>query len=380
MFKRKTLYYLILISINIVVFEVSSYWICREYLAPRGIVYYPLEVGEKEFLDYQKRRHIELGWLQGVTQIKEVDKIGSRIIPSFPNPELYPSCVSVYGDSYTWSNRVEATKAWANQLSFILGCRVSNFGVSGYGTDQALLRYLYNVQDTSQIVVLNHFVFDVMRNVNQYWGFRAVSNKHKFMFKPRFILDENNQLEQISLPAFKLTDYNSFIENPNSYLKHEYFLPAESSGLERLEFPYSYTFIRSLLFHPKFKTIFKGEPAHLAFYRPNHPSNSLNITAAIMIQFCKTAIDREQFPLLTIIPYLNDFQYFNKSGKWAYQSLIDQLHRNGVQVLNIGKEMMKLEETQDYKIYFAGEGHFNAKGDSIMAGILARHIKEIGLK
>ena len=344
------------------------------------MVYYPLEIIEEEFLDYQQRRHNELGWLQGVTQTQEVDKIGSRMIPSFTDPDLYPSCVSVYGDSYTWSNRVEATQAWANKLSSLLDCRVSNFGVSGYGTDQALLRYLQNLSDTSRIVVLNHFVFNIMRNVNQYWGFRAVSNKHKFMFKPRFILDKDHQLQKIELPAFTLTDYYSFIKNPEFYLKQEYFLPGESSGLLRLAFPYSYTLLRTLFYHPKFKAYFKGEPTHLAFYNPNHPSNSLNITAAIMINFCTVAAERGQYPILTIIPYLNDFQYFNKSGSWAYQNLIDQLNVNGINVFNVGEAMSNSVETNDFSNYYAGEGHFNETGDSLMAAILAGYIKQKGLK
>jgi hypothetical protein len=47
---------------------------------------------------------------------------------------------------------------------------VSDYGVSGYGADQAYLRFR-RVPDEAPVVILGIFGEGVIRNVNQYRGF-----------------------------------------------------------------------------------------------------------------------------------------------------------------------------------------------------------------
>jgi len=60
----------------------------------------------------------------------------------------------LYGDSFTEGSGVDPEHAWSNVLSQLLHCRVANFGVSGYGTDQAYMRFLNNQRDPARVVVL----------------------------------------------------------------------------------------------------------------------------------------------------------------------------------------------------------------------------------
>ena len=42
-------------------------------------------------------------------------------------------------------------EAWSNQLSRLVGCRVANYGVSGYGSDQATIRFEQNVDGSFDV-------------------------------------------------------------------------------------------------------------------------------------------------------------------------------------------------------------------------------------
>jgi len=373
------IFYGILIGAIFFSFEVCSYYILNNYFVGRGLVYNPAKITQRSFDEYLAQRHPLLGWLQGKSQRHERDTIGSRLIPAFPDPEINKSCVSIYGDSYTWSNRTTPAEAWSNQLSILLGCRVSNFGITGYGTDQAYLRFLSNTNDTSKIVILNHFVFDILRNVNQYWGVRISNQVTKFQFKPRFILDENNSLKLVKIPDLNLIQFEELQSNPELYLKHDYFLPNSHYGSQFMKFPYTFVLLKTVLTHAKFKSLLKGEPAHAPYYKAEHPSGSLQITAEILEAFHSEALKTDRVPIITVIPYMNDIDYFLENGKWCYQNLLDIMQNKNIEVLNVGEEILEILKNGDNNRLYAGEGHFNAEGDKMLATIIFNHLKENNL-
>ena len=52
-----------------------------------------------------------------------------------------PICGSAFGDSMTYGAEVADDQTWLYLLSLRLGCAVTNYAVSAYGLDQAVLRY-----------------------------------------------------------------------------------------------------------------------------------------------------------------------------------------------------------------------------------------------
>ena len=74
-------------------------------------------------------------------ETEDKDDSGARIDhSSFKNSE---QCVDVYGDSFTWGH-TKGEYSWPSVLSELLKCRVRNFGVPAYGTDQAYMKFLLN--------------------------------------------------------------------------------------------------------------------------------------------------------------------------------------------------------------------------------------------
>ena len=162
-------YVLALLALTILVVEGISF-LAGIYLQPLGIFYKPIIADD--YPEYLAIRDPVLGWPAPNTfgQDGERDAVGSRIIPLFPDPASYSPCVALYGDSFTWSSEVDHAHAWSNVLSGLLQCRVANYGVGGYGTDQAYLRFLHNEKDVAPIAILNHLSENILRNVNQFRG------------------------------------------------------------------------------------------------------------------------------------------------------------------------------------------------------------------
>src|SRR5262249_49512032 len=81
----------------------------------------------------------EIGWSSPRDSVSlPRDSSGGKMNAEFPQPGN--GCISAYGDSYVWGNDIPTQDGWPEQLSHKLGCRVANYGVGGYGTDQAYIR------------------------------------------------------------------------------------------------------------------------------------------------------------------------------------------------------------------------------------------------
>ena len=290
--RRKLLFSGILCLLVVLVVESVAYVGVR-VLAGKSVIYVPrLADG---YADYLETRHPVLGWPSVEPDADDGrDATGSRLTPAFPDPTRSPACVSLYGDSFTWSSDVEAKDAWGNVLSTLLDCRVSNFGVGGYGTDQAYLRFRENTEDPSPVVVIAHQPENILRNVNQY---RPLLYPVMLRFKPRFRLDGDGGLELVDAPLIPVDQYEAFVRRPEDFLEGEYFLPGGPSGVRHARFPFTWTAIRAAA-HFHIASELAGTPWYAEFYEPDHRSQALQITAGILEQFAELAVQRERTAVL----------------------------------------------------------------------------------
>ncbi len=362
--KKRFFFYAIMISFILLFIETISFF-ATGFLQTKGVFYKPSINDSYE--DYLSKRDTLLGWPSPDNFGKNgnFDLSGSRIIPAFSNPEKHRNCISLYGDSFTWSGEVDPEYSWSNILSTLVNCRVANYGVGAYGTDQAYLRFKQNRNDNAKIVFLNHLSENILRNVNQ---FRDLLYKGEGLgFKPRFIISEKEELALIALPAFNISQYEDVVLNPAKYFRNEYFLPGGLSGVTVARFPYSFSMIKSLK-HFYVKAKLRDEPAHLEFYKKDHPSRGLEITAKILTAFHKDAIERGKVPIITIIPIGKDLLYFLDHHVWPYQSLIDELSLSGISVFNFGDGVIRDLNGNDPCLLFDNcSAHYNQEGYKILA-------------
>lgn len=357
-FKKKIFFFYILFLFFLI--ELFSYFLVK-FLIKKSVFYEPSYI-KQSYEDYINVYDPVLGWKN-----KNGDVYGARFDGSnFSNSS---PCVDVYGDSYTYSYEVNDIDAWASKLSDKLKCRVRNFGVIGYGTDQSFLRF-YNSNNFSKVVILNSTSEDIIRNVSQFLNFIYTSEEIKF--KPRFIIQDNNlHLIKIQLPS--KTDFNNFLKSPEYFLNYDYFLPGERSGVTRVSFPFFFSLIRSLD-HFHIKAVINKKSRLEEFYNFNHTSQSLELMEMIIKEFVKSAKVKSSIPIITIMPTCRDFIHKNKHGFFPYANLSNILNKSDFLFIDFGLEI--LSKKIDYKkLYLNCSTHMNSSGNQIISDIFEEKIK-----
>ena len=336
-------------------------------LAGKSVIYVPRMADG--YAAYLETRHPVLGWPPANADADdERGAAGSRRSPAFPDPTRSPGCVDLYGDSFTWSSDVEAKDAWGNVLSTLLDCRVLNFGVGGYGTDQAYLRFRENAGDPSPVVVIAHQPENILRNVNQY---RPLLYPVMLRFKPRFRLDGDGNLELVDAPLIPVEQYAAFVRRPEDFLENEYFLPGGPSGVRHARFPFTWTVIRAAA-HFHIVSEIACTPWYADFYEPDHPSQALQVTAGVLARFAELATQRDRTSVLAILPNSIDLRYRLSDGRWVFENLLVELRGRGHAVHNLGDEILRrLGDKDPCSLFTSCNGHYNARGSRLIAGIMA---------
>ena len=138
----------------------------------------------------------ELGWSyrapsksdDGAIHISARGTRGAREYADRPADDVLR--VVAFGDSFTFCEEVRDEHSWPAVVeSELEGVELLNFGVGGYGTDQALLRWrTVDPGERVDVVLVGLLLENIGRNVNRYrprWYPRADSA----VVKPRFVLE-----------------------------------------------------------------------------------------------------------------------------------------------------------------------------------------------
>src|SRR5258708_27868460 len=128
--------------------------------------------------------------------------------------------IAAFGDSFVYGNDVPDSAAWCAQLERLNpgNLEVANYGVGGYGVDQAYLRYqTEGAALHPQIVFIGFATDDLRRVVNVYRRF--ISSRELPLLKPRFVLDSANRLKLLPVPARGAQDYKRYLQSPRDILE-----------------------------------------------------------------------------------------------------------------------------------------------------------------
>ena len=184
------------------------------------------------------KHHPTLGWTNNPNYQPYYNAQGTRNPGKtfHPFPDQGVIRIALFGDSFTRDSKVQFEQSWGYLLEQSMndaGLRVEvmNFGVSGYGIDQAYLRWELEGQSYHpDVVILGFYPAEIGRNLEVHhlknWGLFDGGNAFS---KPRFILNSAHELELINSPTLApgelLSRANSFgdlpyIEYDSLYLSH----------------------------------------------------------------------------------------------------------------------------------------------------------------
>lgn len=321
----------------------------------------------REYEAYRAQQHPRLGWpaIHGG-------------VPSPRRSTAFPStteaCLSLYGDSFARGDEVGDEETWAEILSRHLGCPVRNWGISGYGLDQATLLHEMNKDDRAPLTIMAIWPGQIMRIVNRWQYLMTIADQGELSFKPRLIL-EGGTLKYLPAPDFPFESYLRCAAQPENCLTNEVFLPDTTYGSVRQEFPNTRTALR-LVTKPYVVDYLRDRAGFESFLNPDHEARPLS--REILRSFKYETGARGQHPWIVVFPTVGSMRIFIKTGRLATQPLIDDARELGLTVLDLHAPLTAQLREGDFcgllsSVTRCG-GHFNVRGNQLLAEIMASAI------
>ena len=226
--------------------------------------------------------------------------------------------IALFGDSFTAGEEVNDDETWGHQLELELnqaGIRteVLNFGVSGYGMDQALLRWRHQGQQYApDIVIFGFQPTNLDRNVNVFRQLYYPGTGIPFS-KPRFVLNgqELTLLNSPTIPPAQLAAvFESFENHPLAAYEHYYdscYVASQWWASSRLA-GYLYQ-------------VLKSNENSQEDYGPSSERGQLG--QAIVDAFAKEAMAQEAAFFVLYLPYQWPLIRYHKNRTHPYQFLLD---------------------------------------------------------
>jgi hypothetical protein len=286
----------------------------------------------------------------------------------------------------TFSDEVEDQFAWGNVMAERLGCRVANYGVGGYGTDQAQLRFERHVaqgRELGDVIVMGLLPANLNRTVNQWRYFLVPSNP--FGFKPVFSIEaEGVVLNPVFDGDFEQLQY--LAKNPQHYLLHDEYVPGSENFLAPINtprFPYSWSLFKlakKLITNLRFSQI--GERSNFLNYpvyydnRDGISERKARVFEHIVDRFRSNCEEQSKRCILLLIPDAELVLQRQRSGQHDLEWLADAMPST----LEYIDATDIYEDVEHYCSVLTGPdicyGHFNPEGYKLLADFVLQKLEK----
>ena len=257
-----------------------------------------------------------LGWTVRTGAEKNIHRINLQGIRSNREYDLNPpegvTRIAAFGDSFAHGSEVENDRAWTAVLEKMdPALEVLNFGVPGYGTDQAYLRFQTEApQYRPNMIVIGYMTENIGRHVNVFKPFYAPLTRVP-LAKPRF-REEHGSLVLIPNPLKSTNDYRKLLASDRETLlelgrNDFYFQTLYKNGpFDRISFV---RLAKILLYKniPGNNTIQNGQ------YNKN--SEAFRITILILESFYREVEALGAEPVIMIFPCEGDLRNYLQNNR-----------------------------------------------------------------
>ncbi|ETX05500.1 MAG: hypothetical protein ETSY2_22565 [Candidatus Entotheonella gemina] len=331
---------------------------------------------------YENYFHADWGW--DIPKPKR-GALGNRTGQTYGQQETYK--IKTFGDSFVYGFRLADEETFQSCVEQKSGWSCLNYGVDGFGTDQAFLKYQEN-RVPSQYTILGILDENIARVVATWWSFYSFRDVNNIVgTKPRFIV-QNDKFVLSPNPIGSYQDLQKlhnadFIETLKDKDYWPYYhwqtnapphlrWPAMATLLPHLNF-----FVRNVIamYKNRFAPTYESETSRRRFYHlyRQHPE-ALKIMKYIIREFVHTAQQRGEIPIILIFPIKDSMQIIKTYRKKPYQELVSYLQHMSYNFIDFGDVFLQ----EDHKsLYFKNDFHLSAKGNERVADELIRYIKEL---
>lgn len=321
----------------------------------------------------------ELGWTLKPNSKHDIYQANSQGIRSSREYTFDPPAnkirIATFGDSFTHCDNVENHNMWQEQLQKISSSlEVINFGVGGYGLDQALLRYRYQgTQYKPHMVFIGFMSENIFRNVSTFRPFYH-SNTNLPLTKPYFIFNSQNKLEHISNPFPNVLDYMELLAFPDRVLpelgKFDYHYQTRY-GIGHFDFLPSVKLVKIAQHQWKDSIIKSG------YY--NTQSEAFIITKKLLDKFYKKTIKNNAKPIIILHVSKEDLIRYRENKTKVYQPLLDYLESQKYDYIDLMDAFEKYgQEYSPRKLFIS---HYSEDANRMIAkhiySYLSSHLDEL---
>lgn len=333
--------------------------------------------GESKYIVFDST----LGWTNRVNGEMQSDcssrmmKTNSSGIRSDREYDMLPPVgvlrIAAFGDSFTHCEDVGNTETWeANMESLMKGLEVLNFGVAGYGLDQAYLRYLKDgLKYKPDIVFIGFMTDDIFRHPNNFRPF-VRPNTRLPLSKPRYLI-ENDRLVLIPNPISKLEDYRILLDHTPAFLNNiganDYYYP---NKYKSSPFDVSPTIRLIKLAAAEIK---KRIEAYTNNDYNDQKSESYMITVRIFDEFYNEAIKNDSIPIILIFPSHDEVLRYKNYNTKSYSPLLTYFDSKGYKYIDI---MDALSKTEEDKAWSGKCGHYSPYENRVVAEYILDYLRK----
>ncbi|MBL93592.1 MAG: hypothetical protein CMH56_17460 [Myxococcales bacterium] len=315
-----------------------------------------------------------LGWsikTNGSSKLAKANAAGMRSDKEYPPlPAPGHRRISTYGDSFTHGDEVKNSETWqAIMEATDSSLEVLNYGVFGFGIDQAYLRYLEEAdQYKSKVVLIGFMSENIHRTVSTYRPFYA-SQTGIPLSKPRFAV-KDDQLSLIPNPMTTIEDYQLLLNEPEPTLARlgandYYFQRGYRAGA--LDWSPTQRLIKILI--QKIGNRLVGNHI-LSEGRYNPNSEAFRLTKKILSDFYHKIASDGATPMILIFPTQVDVATHRAGERKVYEPLLQVLAQQGFQYLDM---MNAFESAVPVDALFSGD-HYSPFGNGLVAKYLMLHL------
>jgi hypothetical protein len=392
---RRLLFALMTCVIILAVVEAASYAMIAviPHSAPRRTadIYDEQSTLIRAFLDpsvpHHRTVHSMFGWCNSANFKNSMYSTNSKALRGTreytPKPGPNVLRVAAFGSSIVECSEVEDANAWPALIEAANpDIEVLNYGVGGYGSDQAYLRYLAEGTDFSPAVVLLCFTSDELgRTVNVYRRF--ISNaKESPLFKPRFLPTADGKLSLLQSPIRSNAEYEPLLENPSSIVAFgKYDAWYQPSVYENPVYDYS-AGVRMLCWAAgQMNRRFLDRDRLVIDRQFNTKSTAFRIQLALFQKFSEAVRANGAMPIIVLLPEKESVASALAGGNKLYDPLLGPLGERGIVYLDAIDAFRNAKDSApNVASWFAPLGHYSAAGNQVVAAWLPSKIKELVAK
>jgi len=286
-----------------------------------------------------------------------------------PGPPGKPGILApAFGDSFVYGSDVDHDESWPAFLERRSSrIEVLNYGVGGYGTDQAYLRFLEEGMELDPDLVLVGFApVNVRRAVNRYRRF--ISSLEYPLFKPRFRVDDSGDLKLIPSPLAGELSTEELVRKPRRALAaadhDQWYRPAV---YENPLYDWSATVrLLSILGARAWERFFDPDRI-LVDGRFNPASEAFAVEVALLEAFYDAACGPETPAVVLVLPDRDSVEDARRDRPTIYDPLLDSLEVRKIPVLD-GVEAFEGDAPESGVAgWFGPRGHYSPAGNAAFA-------------